>query len=105
MGSEVFLAVGAVAMVCGAGGHWAYAQPAPAAVTTPPESAPIPPAQIPQNVKDAVTAPDCPEADKKLDAGREPEQMLAFFGIRPGMKVADLFVAGGYTTELLARAV
>ena len=49
--------------------------------------------------------PDRSEADKKLDAGRQPEQMLAFFGIRPGMKVADLFAAGGYTTELLSRAV
>src|SRR5260221_3513019 len=31
--------------------------------------------------------------------------MLAFFGIEPGMKVADLWASGGYTTELLARAV
>jgi predicted methyltransferase len=31
--------------------------------------------------------------------------MLAFFGVAPGMKVADLFAGGGYTTELLARVV
>jgi tRNA A58 N-methylase Trm61 len=31
--------------------------------------------------------------------------MLAFFGIEPGMKVGDLWASGGYTTELLARAV
>ena len=31
--------------------------------------------------------------------------MLAFFGIRPGMRVAELGAGGGYTTELLARAV
>jgi hypothetical protein len=31
--------------------------------------------------------------------------MLAFFGIEPGMKVAHLWASGGYTTELLARAV
>jgi predicted methyltransferase len=31
--------------------------------------------------------------------------MLAFIGIRPGMVALDLSTGGGYTTELLARAV
>src|SRR5262245_28243216 len=31
--------------------------------------------------------------------------MLAFFGIQPGMKVADLWAGTGYTTELLSRTV
>ena len=31
--------------------------------------------------------------------------MLTFFGLEPGQKVADLAAGGGYTTELLARAV
>lgn len=31
--------------------------------------------------------------------------MLAFFNVRPGMHVAELGAGGGYTTELLARAV
>ena len=31
--------------------------------------------------------------------------MLAFIGVRPGMVVLDLSAGGGYTTELLARAV
>ena len=31
--------------------------------------------------------------------------MLAFFGVAPGMHVGELAAAGGYTTELLARAV
>jgi len=31
--------------------------------------------------------------------------MLAFIGIRPGMMALDLSTGGGYTTELLARAV
>ena len=63
------------------------------------------PAKIPKSVLSAVHSPDRPAADKQLDSGRKPEQMLAFFGIEPGMKVADLWAAGGYTTELLARAV
>ena len=31
--------------------------------------------------------------------------MLVFIGIRPGMTALDLSAAGGYTTELLARAI
>lgn len=52
-----------------------------------------------------VEAPDRDEADRKLDAGRHPAEMLTFFDVRPGQKVADLAGGGGYTTELLARAV
>lgn len=52
-----------------------------------------------------VDAPDRSEADRALDAGRHPAELLAFIGARPGMRVAELAAAGGYTTELLARAV
>jgi predicted methyltransferase len=65
----------------------------------------IPAAQIPKTITDAVNSPDRPAADKQLDAGRNFGQILAFFGIAPGMKVADLWAGGGYTTELLARTV
>ena len=65
----------------------------------------IPAAQIPKPVTDAVNSSGRPAADKELDAGRRPEQLLAFLGIKPGMKVADLWAGGGYTTELLARTV
>lgn len=100
-----FLAAGAITLVSFAGVEWARAQQTPATLATVPESAPILPDQIPQNIRDAVNAADRPAADKSLDAGRKPEQMLAFFGIQPGMKVADLSAGGGYTTELLSRAV
>lgn len=52
-----------------------------------------------------VDAPDRTPEDKALDAGRHPGETLAFFGIAPGMKVADIGAATGYTTELLARVV
>src|SRR5271166_4666290 len=81
------------------------AQQSPVVMATVQESAPVPADQIPQAIKDSVNSPDRPAADKSLDAGRKPDQMLAFFGIAPGMKVADLFAGGGYTTELLSRAV
>lgn len=52
-----------------------------------------------------VEAPDRDDNDKKLDAGRHPAEMLSFFEVKPGQKVADLAAGGGYTTELLVRAV
>lgn len=52
-----------------------------------------------------VAAPDRMESDRRLDPGRHPAELLAFFGVRPGMRVAELGAGGGYTTELLARAV
>jgi predicted methyltransferase len=52
-----------------------------------------------------VDAPDRSPDDRTLDAGRHPAELLAFIGARPGMKVAELGAGGGYTTELLARAV
>jgi predicted methyltransferase len=81
------------------------AQMSPMVMATVQESAPIPADQIPPNIKDAVASPDRPADDKSLDAGRKPDQILAFFGIAPGMQVAELFAGNGYSTELLARAV
>jgi predicted methyltransferase len=52
-----------------------------------------------------VNAPDRSEADRNLDAGRQPAKLLEFFHVGPGMRVAELAAGGGYTTELLARAV
>ena len=69
------------------------------------ESAPIPAAQIPKEITDAINSPDRPAADKALDAGRRPDQIMAFYGIKPGMKIADIFAGGGYMTELYARIV
>jgi len=76
--------------------HGARAAAAPAA-TTNAAPAPAPAA--------AVTAPDRSADDRALDAGRDPGAMLAFFGIAPGMEVAELGAGGGYTAELLARTV
>jgi predicted methyltransferase len=55
--------------------------------------------------RDAVDSRDRTIADRALDAGRKPAELLTFFGISPGMHVAELGAAGGYTTELLARTV
>lgn len=60
---------------------------------------------VPASIKAIVDAQDRSPEDQKLDSGRHPAELLAYFGIAPGMKVADLAAGGGYTTELLARAV
>lgn len=82
----------------------ARAQMQPAATSTA-ESAPIPASQIPKDITDAINSPDRPAADKALDKGRRPDQIMAFYGIKPGMKVADIFAGGGYMTELYSRIV
>jgi predicted methyltransferase len=65
----------------------------------------VPAAQIPPYVTDAIAAPARPGADRDSDASRQPAQVMTFFGVKPGMQVADLWAGGGYTTELLARIV
>ncbi len=46
-----------------------------------------------------------PAADRDRDAGRMPGQVLAFFDIGPGDKVADLLCGGGYYTRILGPLV
>jgi predicted methyltransferase len=71
--------------------------------------APIPPytpaADVPQPIKDAIAAPDRSDSDRRLDAGRKPGEVLAFFKVAPGQKIGELFAGGGYTSELLARVI
>ena len=52
-----------------------------------------------------VAAPDRSDADRETDKRRDPVKLLAFTGVRPGMKVLDMGAGGGYSTELMARAV
>jgi predicted methyltransferase len=59
----------------------------------------------PEQIARVVASPDRSEADRINDRRRKPEQILAFIGIRPGIVALDLSAAGGYTTELLARAI
>jgi predicted methyltransferase len=54
--------------------------------------------------KAIVASPDRAEADRQTDVRRKPELLLAFTGVRPGMRVLDMGAGGGYSTELLARA-
>lgn len=46
-----------------------------------------------------------PQADKDRDAARHPGEILAFAGIKPGDKVGDFLMGGGYWTHILAPLV
>jgi len=52
-----------------------------------------------------VASPDRSDADRTNDIRRKPAEMLAFIGVREGWTALDISAAGGYTTELIARAV
>lgn len=82
--------------------------PASGAASTPattPEVEAKLPALTAEQVNSLLVASDRTEADRKVDKVRHPDQLLAFLGVGPSMRVADLGAGGGYTTELLARAV
>jgi predicted methyltransferase len=52
-----------------------------------------------------VASPDRSDADRQADQRRQPAKMLAFAGVKSGMKVLDMEASAGYSTELLARTV
>jgi predicted methyltransferase len=69
-------------------------------------NAPSGPAPLGREQIAAVVAnPERSAADRTNDQRRKPDQMLAFVGVRPGITALDIATGGGYTTELLARAV
>ena len=45
------------------------------------------------------------DADRVVDQRRQPEKLLEFYDVRPGMRVLDVSAGAGYNTELLARVV
>jgi predicted methyltransferase len=53
----------------------------------------------------AIGSSERPAEDRNQDAWRQPAAVLAFFGVKPGWHVIDIFSAGGYNTELLSRIV
>jgi predicted methyltransferase len=52
-----------------------------------------------------IASPDRSAADRTNDQRRHPAEMLAFIGVQPGWTALDVSTGGGYTTELLARAI
>lgn len=52
----------------------------------------------------AIAAPERTTSDRAEDAWRQPAVVMNFMGVRPGMHIIDVLAAGGYYSELLARA-
>lgn len=59
----------------------------------------------PSAIAAAIASPDRPKSDLEQDERRKPQQVLEFAGAGPAMHAIDVFSAGGYYTELLARTV
>jgi predicted methyltransferase len=58
-----------------------------------------------QDYKKILTDPNRPQNERDIDAVRKPDEMLKFYGVKPGDKVADLMASRGYYTALLSQAV
>ena len=52
--------------------------------------------------RNIVISPDRTDADRTLDQRRDPQKLLAFYDVRPGMRVMDMSAGRGYNAELLA---
>ena len=65
-----------------------------------------PPApSIPAFLAAAVNDLGRPAADRELDDARKPAELLAWAGVTPAMKIADLIPGAGYFTRIFAKAV
>ncbi|MDB5497945.1 MAG: hypothetical protein JWP28_1976 [Phenylobacterium sp.] len=62
-------------------------------------------AAVPANITAALADKARPAADTARDAARKPGELLALAEVKPGQKVADFMMGGGYFTRILAPAV
>ena len=59
----------------------------------------------PQDYTFALGNPERPQNEKDLDSSRKPAEVLAFYGVKRGDKVADIWAARGYYTAILSQVV
>src|SRR5687767_6555625 len=62
------------------------------------------PERVP-DYRNIVVSEDRSDADRVIDQRREPQKLLEFYAVRPGMRVLDMSAGRGHNTELLARVV
>lgn len=85
--------------------HWTAIFAAAALVAT---FAPVAGAKaptIPKPIAAAVADPARPQADRDRDADRKPAECIAFAGLKPGQRIADLIPGGGYFTRIFSAVV
>jgi predicted methyltransferase len=68
-------------------------------------AATAPKPSIAQDYAAIIAAPDRADSDRQTDKRRDPVKLLSFTGAKTGMTVLDMGAGGGYSTELMARAV
>ena len=64
-----------------------------------------PSALLPADYAEALAAPIRPADDRARDTARHTAETLAFAQVRPGQKVADMIIGGGYFTRVFSAAV
>lgn len=57
------------------------------------------------HAKDKEAMPDRPAAEIARDAGRKPDQVLAYLDVKPGMKIWDHASSTGYYAAIFSEAV
>ncbi|HEV7385526.1 MAG TPA: methyltransferase [Phenylobacterium sp.] len=62
-------------------------------------------AAVPANLTAALGDTKRPPADSSRDMARKPAELLALGEVKPGQKVADFMMGGGYFTRVLSPAV
>ena len=58
-----------------------------------------------QDFKAILANPERPDTERALDEARKPDQVLPFYGVKAGDKVADIVAARGYYTAILSQVV
>lgn len=64
-----------------------------------------PPALTPADYAAVLAEPSRPADDRARDAARHTAETLAFAQVRPGQKIADMIIGGGYFTRVFSAAV
>ncbi len=60
---------------------------------------------VSKDIAAAVADPARPQADRDRDADRKPAECIAFAGLKPGQRIADLLPGGGYFTRIFSGVV
>ncbi|MFN3857705.1 MAG: class I SAM-dependent methyltransferase [Caulobacter sp.] len=60
---------------------------------------------VPDYITAALADPARPQAQRDRDAARKPGELLVLAEVKPGDKVGDFIIGGGYFTRIFAAAV
>lgn len=75
------------------------------AVAAPPAATWAAAAAVPAHITAALGDIKRPPVDSSRDQARKPAELLALAEVKPGQKVADFMMGGGYFTRILSPAV